>query len=79
LFIVSAIQHVEVGDLSMHHSGFALSGDAPGEDLMELDTEDIYLPEGVEMSPFIALSRQEERTLVRESTAGFAGLQVLFE
>lgn len=62
----------------MHHSGFALSGDTPGEDLMEVDTEDIHLPEGVEMSPFIALSKQEERTLVRESTAGFAGMLLLF-
>ncbi|KAG1755009.1 uncharacterized protein EDB91DRAFT_1096702 [Suillus paluster] len=72
LFIVSAIQHVKVGDLSMHHSGFALSGDAPGEDLMEVDTGDAHIPEGVEMSPFVSLGRQEERTLVRESTAGFA-------
>ncbi|KAG1757297.1 hypothetical protein EDB19DRAFT_1924203 [Suillus lakei] len=72
LFIVSAIQHVKVGDLSMHHSGFALSGDAPGEDLMEVDNEDTHFPEGVEMSPFVSLGRQEERTLVRESTAGFA-------
>lgn len=72
LFIVSAMQHVKVGDLSMHHSGFALSGDAPGEELMEVDTDDTHIPEGVEMSPFVSLGRQEERTLVRESTAGFA-------
>ncbi|KAH7883839.1 hypothetical protein F5I97DRAFT_1969128 [Phlebopus sp. FC_14] len=71
-FIVSTIQHVKVGDISMHHSGFALSGDAPGEDLMEVDTEDTHLPDGAEMSPFIALNREEERTLVRETTAGFA-------
>ncbi|KAG2062138.1 hypothetical protein BDR06DRAFT_978583 [Suillus hirtellus] len=72
LFIVSTMQHVKVGDLSMHHSGFALSGDAPGEELMEVDTEDTHIPEGVEMSPFVSLSKREERTLVRESTAGFA-------
>ncbi|KIJ68675.1 hypothetical protein HYDPIDRAFT_106916 [Hydnomerulius pinastri MD-312] len=71
-FIVSAIQHVKVGDISMHHSGFALSGDAPGENLVEVEHEDIQLPEGIEMSPFVALSREEERALVRESTAGFA-------
>jgi len=62
----------------MHHAGFALSGDTPGEDLMELDVEDTHLPEGVEMSPFVALSKQEERALVRESTAGFAGVLLLF-
>lgn len=62
----------------MHHSGFALSGDTPGEDLMEVDTDDTHLPEGVEMSPFVALNKQEERTLVRESTAGFAGMLVPF-
>ncbi|KAF9243864.1 hypothetical protein BU15DRAFT_71975 [Melanogaster broomeanus] len=71
-FIISVIQHVKIGDISMHHSGFALSGDAPGEDLMEIDDEDIQLPDGVEMSPFVALSRDEERALVRESTSGFA-------
>lgn len=73
------MQHVKVGDLSMHHSGFALSGDAPGEELMEVDTEDIHIPEGVEMSPFVSLSKREERTLVRESTAGFAGVIVSFQ
>lgn len=72
-FIVSVVQHVKLGDISMHHSGFALSGDAPGEDLMEVDHEGAQLPHGVEMNPFVALSREEERTLVRESTAGFAG------
>ncbi|KAG2063721.1 hypothetical protein BDR04DRAFT_1186400 [Suillus decipiens] len=74
LFIVSAMQHVmvKVGDLSMHHSGFALSGDVPGEELMEVDTDDTHIPEGVEMSPFISLGRQEERTLVCKSMAGFA-------
>lgn len=57
----------------MHHAGFALSGDAPSEDLIDLDNAGTPLPEGVEMSPFIALSREEERALVRESTSGFAG------
>ncbi|KIK95621.1 hypothetical protein PAXRUDRAFT_826811 [Paxillus rubicundulus Ve08.2h10] len=71
-FIVSVIQHVKVSDISMHHSGYALSGDAPGEDLMEVDREGAQFPYGVETSPFVALSREEERTLVRESTAGFA-------
>lgn len=62
----------------MHQSGFALSGDAPSEYLMELDNDETRLPEGVEMSPFVALSREEERTLVRESTSGFAGTCSIF-
>ncbi|KAH7915111.1 armadillo-type protein [Hygrophoropsis aurantiaca] len=72
MFIVSSIQHVKIGDLSMHHSGFALSGDAPGEGLMEIDQEETWLPEGSEASPFIPASKEEERTLARESTATFA-------
>lgn len=57
----------------MHQSGFALSGDTPSEDLMELNKDETQLPEGSE-SPFVALSGEEERALVRESTSGFAGI-----
>ncbi|KAG9314593.1 hypothetical protein JVU11DRAFT_5396 [Chiua virens] len=71
-FIISVIQHVKIGDISMHQSGFALSGDNPSEDLMQLDDDETQLPEGVGMSPFISLGREEERALVRESTSGFA-------
>ena len=62
----------------MHQSGCALSGDAPSEDLMELDNGETRLPEGVEASPFVALSSEEERVLVRESTSGFAGIWSIF-
>lgn len=72
-FIVSAIQHVKVGDISMHRSVFALSGDTPSEDLMELYNDETQFPEGVETSPFVSLGREEERALVHESTSGFAG------
>ena len=44
---------------------------------MELDNDDTQLPEGVEC-PFVALSREEERALVRESTSGFAGICYAF-
>lgn len=77
-FIVSVIQHVKIGDISMHQSGFALSGDAPSEDLMEPDNDETRLPEGFGMSPFVALSREEENALVRESTSGFAGTWSIF-
>ncbi|EGO02735.1 hypothetical protein SERLA73DRAFT_102663 [Serpula lacrymans var. lacrymans S7.3] len=70
-FIASVLQYIKIGDLSMHHSGHALSGYAPGEDVTDFDG-DIVLPEGVDSGQFPVLSREEERTLVRESTAGFA-------
>lgn len=57
----------------MHRAGLALSGDVPSEDLTELDNDEAQLPGGIEMSPFISLSKEEERALVRESTSGFAG------
>jgi proteasome activator subunit 4 len=45
---------------------------------MELDNDETRLPEGVETSPFVALSSEEERVLVRESTSGFAGIWSIF-
>jgi proteasome activator subunit 4 len=73
MFIVAAIQHVKIGDLSMHQSGFSLSSDAPAENIM--DTSDDYeqLPNGAEVGHFPIFSKEQERTLTRDSTAGFAG------
>jgi proteasome activator subunit 4 len=73
MFIVSVIQHVKIGDLSMHQSGFSLSGDAPGEDVMDTSDDQEQLPSGTEIGQFPIFSKGEERTLVRDSTAGFAG------
>ena len=73
MFIVGVIQHVKIGDLSMHQSGFSLSGDAPGEDLMDTSDGQEYLPSGTEMSQFPIFSKDEERALARDSTSGFAG------
>lgn len=73
MFIVGVIQHVKIGDLSMHQSGFTLSGDAPGEDVMDTSDDQNSLPSGSETSQFPIFSKDEERTLVRDSTAGFAG------
>jgi len=73
MFIIGVIQHVKIGDLSMHQSGFSLSGDAPAEDVMDTSDDHEQLPSWIEMGQFTILSKQEERTLVRDSTAGFAG------
>jgi proteasome activator subunit 4 len=73
MFIVSAVQHIKVGDLSMHQSGLPLSEDAPGESLMDIDSDYPGLPDGTDIGDIPRLTKDEERLLVRESTAGFAG------
>lgn len=70
MFIVGAIQHVKIGDLSTKQSGLSLSSDAPGEEFMNVD-DDISLPGGTETD--ISLSIGDERAFVRDNTAGFAG------
>jgi proteasome activator subunit 4 len=72
-FIVAAIQHVRIGDLSMHTSGLP----AFDEEMMEMDGTDADLapfPTGTELGDTPVLSKDEERTLVRDSTASFAGM-----
>ena len=73
MFIVSAVQLVKIGDLSMEQSGLPLSSDAPAEDIMDVDEgEQPRMPDGTETGVQV-LSRDEERILARESTAAFAG------
>ena len=71
MFIASLVQHMKIGDLSMQQGGVPLSSET-AEEMMEIDTgEGDRLPDGTEGGE--KLSREEERTLARESTAGFAG------
>lgn len=74
MFIVSVVQHMKIGDLSIQQGGVPLSS-APAEDMMELDAQpdDSRLPDGTDVGETPTLSREEERTLARDSTAGFAG------
>ncbi|KAJ6627278.1 hypothetical protein B0H10DRAFT_1780024 [Mycena sp. CBHHK59/15] len=69
-FIVAAIQHIRIGDLSTHKSGLP----AFDEEMMDVDadTDPTPFPTGTEMGDTPVLSKDEERTLVRDSTAGFA-------
>lgn len=69
MFIVSVVQHIKIGDLSQ--AGVSLSGDDTGLNVMDVDDE--HLPEGTEPGVMPRLSRSEERSLVRDSTASFAG------
>jgi proteasome activator subunit 4 len=73
MFIVAAIQHVKIGDLTMHQSGFSLSNDAPAESVMDTSGDYDPLPDGPEVGHFPIFSEDQERNLARESTAGFAG------
>lgn len=80
VFITSVVQTgIKIGDLT-HHTGLALASDTPGDEMMAADEEDITIPEGTEPGGH-RLSREEERALVRSSTAGFEGtvLQTEFE
>ncbi|KAJ7129977.1 hypothetical protein C8R43DRAFT_1025251 [Mycena crocata] len=70
-FIVAAIQHVRIGDLSTHAS--ALPGFA--DEMMDVDgaeADATPFPTGTELGDTPVLSRDEERALVRDSTASFA-------
>ncbi|KAL4243149.1 BLM10 family protein [Abortiporus biennis] len=72
MFIVSVVQHIKIGDLSIQQGGVALSGDAPAEELMDVDMDVDHLPDGTENGERPVYSRAVERTLTRDSTAGFA-------
>lgn len=71
MFIVSVVQHMKIGDLSIQQGGMPLSS-TPAEQMMDIDSnkEDL-LPLGSGETP--VLSREEERALARDSTANFAG------
>lgn len=74
MFIVAVVQHIKIGDLSQ--GGISLSGDEPGYDV---DVDDIdRLPAGTEIGDTPRLSKSEERSLVRDSTASFAGTFFMF-
>ena len=69
MFIVAIVQHMKIGDLSQ--SGMSFSGDEPEE---TMDVDEIYhLPEGTEIGSEPRLNKAEERALVRDATASFAG------
>ena len=73
MFICAAIQHIKVGDLSIHagSGSFADEGAA-----MDIDSGDSELPlghDGDATSGLPVYSKEEERALTRDSTAGFAG------
>ena len=69
MFIVAIVQHMKIGDLSQ--SGMSFSGDEP-EETMDVDEID-HLPEGTEIGSEPRLNKAEERSLVRDTTASFAG------
>ncbi|KAL5534546.1 hypothetical protein ACEPAG_1009 [Sanghuangporus baumii] len=73
-FVCYALQHVKVGDLSMHaHTASVMvAGDGPSENMQtDIDEQFDRLPDGSD-NLFAVLGKEEEWALVRESTAGFA-------
>lgn len=73
MFIVAALQNVKIADLTQTGRTYApaVVSDDIG-DVAMIDS-DVRLPDGVEGGPEQILDRAEERALVRDSTAGFAG------
>ncbi|KAF9270517.1 hypothetical protein L218DRAFT_889040 [Marasmius fiardii PR-910] len=69
MFIVGVIQNIRVGDLSIHQSGMPITDDGIAH--IEVDEDQTQLPSGTE-NGMPALSKEEERILVRDSTAVFA-------
>ena len=74
MFIVCVVQRIKVGDLSIQQGGVPLSS-ADAEDMMDIDNkgDNTRLPDGTEVGEASTLSKEEERALARDSTAGFAG------
>ena len=70
MFIVAAVQHVKIGDLTVHPSGLTYLNE---DDDMQVDRDYSRDPGIVPV-----LSKEEERSLVRDSTANFAGDLYLF-
>ncbi|KAJ7630604.1 hypothetical protein FB45DRAFT_746590 [Roridomyces roridus] len=67
-FIVAVVQHIRIGDLSTHMSGLPAF-----DEMMDVDQSDTTpFPTGTELGDTPVLSKEEERALVRDSTAGFA-------
>ena len=52
----------------------ASQGGATFDDGMEVDDQVDHIPDGTEPGGYMTLSREEERALVRDSTASLAGV-----
>lgn len=65
MFIVAAVQHIKIGDLTAHTSGMSYSSE---DDDMNMHVDQDYGKD----SDTPVLSKEEERSLVRDSTASFA-------
>lgn len=68
MFIVAVVQHIKIGDLSQQ-GDMSHSSDEAGYTTMDVDDSQ----EGPQIGDTPRLSRFEEYSLVRDSTAGFAG------
>ena len=67
MFVTEAIKIVAIADVSATQVG------ASFDDGMDVDQEVDRIPDGTELGDSPVLSRGEERSLVKDSTASFAG------
>lgn len=78
MFIVAALQNIKIADLTQTERSFAPVASDDKGDMVVADVNE-RLPDGIEGGPYQVLAREEERALVRDSTAGFAGKLKLLE
>ncbi|KAF6766226.1 hypothetical protein DFP72DRAFT_838774 [Ephemerocybe angulata] len=69
MFITEAVKNVIIGDVSASHVGGSY------DDGMDVDDQVDHIPDGTEFGDNVVLSREEERSLVRDSTASFSDLE----
>ncbi|KAF5337321.1 hypothetical protein D9611_003207 [Ephemerocybe angulata] len=66
MFITEAVKNVIIGDVSASHVGGSY------DDGMDVDDQVDHIPDGTEFGDNVVLSREDERSLVRDSTASFS-------
>ena len=70
MFVTEAVRLIAIADVS------ATQVSASFDDGMDIDQEVDHIPDGTELGDTPVLSREEERSLVKDSTASFAGMSI---
>ncbi|KAH9937428.1 ARM repeat-containing protein [Fomitopsis serialis] len=73
MFISSVVQHIRIGDVSMHSAGVPLTDDAAAGEMMDVDhAAGSQLPDRAVGAGAPIMNKEEERAAARESTTAFA-------
>lgn len=70
MFVTEAVKIIAIADISATQVG------ASFDDGMDIDQEADHIPDGTELCDNPVPSREEERSLVKDSTASFAGMRI---